>query len=498
MKLIKSVFQVGLLTLISRVFGYVRDAVVAFYIGTGILNDAFIVAFRLPNLFRTIFGEGAFNSAFVPIYSKILHKDGKNAATTFASKVQTMLLGLLIILSVLMMIFMEKVIAFTAPGYAQQPEYLEFITRLGRITFPYIVFMSLMAFYGGMLNSHGRYFAFASAPILLNVVLIFAITYKHEGELASFMLAYGALLAGVLELLWVLIFAYKDGIGVGFKSPLHDENIKKLFKALTPGILGSGVSQINVWVSTILASFVPGGISYLYYADRIYQLPLALIGTAMSTVLLPVLSKHFGSTDVSMAVQKQNEALEFSMLLAIPSVFAISYLSYDIIHILFERGEFTQASTLKTADALMVFSFGLPAYILVKIFTSPFFANHDTKTPVKIAATALVINISLSIVLLGMIEHVAIAVGSVISAWVNAASLIYFSIKRGYYHMRNKRILWQILRFFIASVIMLLAICFVKNNWGGYIAEMLELLIYCIIGLVIYLLVLVLAGGYSR
>lgn len=495
MPLVKNVVQVGSITFISRIFGYIRDVIVASLLGTSFINDAFLVAFRLPNLFRTIFGEGAFSSAFVPLFSKLIAVKGDEYARDFAAKVQVVLLACLFIFTVVMIVFMKEVIMFTAPGFIDTEDKLEFITTLARITFPYIFFVSLVAFYGGMLNAQQFYSAFAFAPIILNITLILVVLFNHDSAVIALVLAYGVLLAGVLELLWMIYFAYKKNLAVGLKWPTKDENIYKLFRTLGPGAIGSGVSQINVWVSTMLASFVPGGVSYLYYADRIYQLPLALIGVSIGTVLLPVLSKSFGTKNYQAARYQQNDAMEFCMFLSVPAAFAIFFLSHDLVKALFERGEFNSESTLQTSLALSVFALGIPAYIINKIFSTTFFANHDTKTPVQIASIALVINIGISYIFLDELKHVAIAIGSVVSAWSNII-MLYFILSRKNWYRLSKKICIRIAKFFTCSIFMFVTMILVQrtiNETNLYIAVIFNV----IIGLMSYLTAIVATRTYS-
>lgn len=455
--IIKNSITVGGLTLVSRVFGYIRDAFIAFVLGAGALNDAFIIAFRIPNLFRTLFGEGAFSAAFVPIYSALSSKSSKDAKK-FAQHVQVWLLLALIVFSIIMMIFMPQVVAVTAPGYVDNSQIFDLAVTLGRITFPYIIFMSLLAFYGGMLNSIGKYAVFASAPILLNFVMIISVAFVNLAETKAHALAYGVVVAGIVELLWVLYFANKNKLLViKFAIPEVSPDIKKLFERMGPGIMGSGVAQINVFITTILASYVVGGISYLYYADRIYQLPLALIGTAMGTVLLPMLAKDYEKGDSAGAIKNKNTAIEFCLLFTIPAMLAIFILAKDIIELLFEHGEFTSEATMQTTKALVVFAFGLPAYVLIKVFTSSFFAAGDTKTPVKIAMQSLGINIIISIVLLSQFQHVSIAIGSVASSWYTVVRLVQLSIRDKRYKF-NEITNLKVMKCIISGLLMMLVI----------------------------------------
>ncbi len=457
MSVIRSSITVGGLTLISRIFGYIRDAFIAFALGAGALNDAFIIAFRIPNLFRTIFGEGAFSAAFVPIYSALSTKSATNAKK-FAQVVQAWLLIALILFSAIMMFFMPELVRIMAPGYIDDPKTFGIAVELGRITFPYIIFMSLLAFYGGMLNSLGKYAAFASAPIVLNIIMIFSVAFINLTETKAHALSFGVLAAGIVELLWILYFAKKNNLLVNlYTMPTLSEDVKNLFKRMGPGIFSSGIAQINVFITTILASYVIGGISYLYYADRIYQLPLALIGTAMGTVLLPTLAKDYEKGNTAIAIKNQNSAIEFCMLFTIPAMLAIIILSNDIIKLLFEHGEFTSEATTETAKALVVFAYGLPAYVLLKVFTSSFFAVGDTKTPMKVSAFSLVVNVVISLAFLSHFKHVAIAIGSVVSSWLMLIILVKISIDSKRFKFLDKNII-KILKFFISGLLMMLSI----------------------------------------
>lgn len=484
MSILRNVFTVSGLTLISRVFGYVRDIFMAIFLGAGTLNDAFIIAFRLPNLFRTIFGEGALSSAFVPIFASKVAKD-KQAANEFAGKVTSILTLLLIIFCIVMMIFMPEVISVTAPGYHNYPEIFELAVLLGRITFPYIFLISLVALYGGMLNSINKFYAFAAAPIFLNIAMIIALLLQKHFATPAHALSWGVIGGGVLELLWMIYFLKKSGLTFSFGMPAVDDDIKKLLKRMLPSIYGSGIAQINIWVSTIIASYVIGGISYLYFADRIYQLPLALIGTAMGFVLLPALSKAFSEGNSADAIKIQNEAVGFCLYLSIPAMFAIMIMAQDIIHVLFERGNFTANATFQTANALTVFSFGLPAYVLIKVFSSTFFSNGDTKTPVKVATISLIINVIISILLLPVIQHVAIAVGSVVSAWFTIIVFLRTLHKRHWYRVNHDLFFSKVLRLIIASLMMVLVI-FGIQTLGYYLGEIFALIFEVIIGVLGY------------
>ncbi|MCE2991686.1 MAG: murein biosynthesis integral membrane protein MurJ [Candidatus Jidaibacter sp.] len=462
MKIARLAFGVGALTFISRILGYVRDVAIAFFLGAGLFNDAFVIALRIPNMFRSIFGEGALNSAFVPIFTKKIKQEGEGGAIKFASNVQTILLIITTIFSALMIYFMNGVVELIAPGYSSNPEALSLITNLGRISFCYIIFISMMAFYGGISNSFGNYMPFASAPIILNVILILFIFLGNSQEQKAYWLTISLPIAGIFEMLWVMYFVYKHMGIISIQRPVMDSDTKLLLKRMLPGIIGSGISQINIVVSTIIASFVASGVSYLYYADRIYQLPLAIIGTALGTVMLPELAKKYASGDVKKFKVMQNQALVFSLFLTMPASLGILAIAPEIISLLFQHGAFDQQATNGAAAALEVFALGLPAFCIIKIFSAAFFASGDTKTPVRIAAVVLLINIVISIVLLPLFQHVAVAIGAVVASLVNAGLLGYFLKRKSLYFCYKKSYV-KIAKIIGASFLMYLCILILKN-----------------------------------
>ncbi len=462
MRIARLAFGVGALTFVSRIFGYVRDIAIAFFLGASIFNDAFIIALRLPNIFRSIFGEGALSSAFVPIFSSKLKRDGEHEAIKFASNVQTILLIVVSVFAAIMMFFMGDIIKVFAPGYIDNPEVIILASNLAVISFPYIVFISMMAFYGGISNTLGNYMAFASAPIILNILLIISIFFGDSQIDKTYWLTISLPIAGVFEMLWVLYFVYRKIGFIRLRWPHIDDDTKLLLKRLLPGIVSSGVSQLNILISTVIASFVISGVSYLYYADRIYQLPLAIIGTALGTVMLPELSKKFAKSDITKFKVIQNQAVIFSMFLTLPAALGIIALAPEIIATLFQYGAFTGKATRETAAALVVFALGIPMFSFIKIFSAAFFAVGDTKTPMKIAAAVLIVNVVLSFILLPFFRHVSVAIGATVASYINAVLLGYILDKRGLYTLYKQSIM-QILKIAAASLVMLAAIMITKN-----------------------------------
>jgi putative peptidoglycan lipid II flippase len=428
--LIKSGLIVGLFTFLSRILGFVRDMFITNALGTTIEADCFNVAFRLPNFFRRIFAEGAFSSAFVPIFSQKYQQNPQDAQN-FANKSFTILLTSLLLLIIILELFVPVLIFVLAPGYIQENNLyaISLASNLCSISLPYLFFISLVSLFGGMLNAIGKFASFAASPIFLNLTLIaFLVGNFAKDKVHS--LIWGVFAAGVIQLILIIIAARRSNITLKISKPSKDDpDLKKLFKNMIPSIVGGGVMQINILVDQAIASFLPAGaISILIYADRINQLPLALIGTAIGTVLLPSLSKLF-KDQKDKAIEMQNRAIEIALFLAIPSAVGLIICADIFCALLYQRGEFREIDTINTANALRIFAIGLPGYVLVKIFTPAFFANYDTKTPVKISIICLISNVIVSIILAQYVAHLGIAIATAISAWLNA-SLLYINLLR--------------------------------------------------------------------
>ncbi|CAL7960466.1 putative lipid II flippase MurJ [Alphaproteobacteria bacterium] len=437
MHILRSTLIVSVTTLISRILGYVRDAITAAYMGTGIMNDAFIAAFKFTNLFRTLFGEGAFNAAFVPIFSSTLQTRGIKYAKIMASHLQSILLISLLIFSLIVIVGMPYLITVTTPGFIKDSDVFYLAVELGRITFPYLMLISLAAFYGGILNSRRIFMPYAATPIILNaVVIILLLCLQDIAETKAHALSYSVLAAGVLEFLWVFYFAAKNNMLIPLRKPRLSKYVKIMIKRMLPGIVGSGVAQINIWIDMIIVSFVPSGMSYLYFADRIMQLPLALIGTALGTVLLPAIATRANIGAVVEIGVIQNKSVKFSLFLAIPATVGLCMLSVDIIQVLFARGCFQVESVLGTSSALSALSLGLPAFILLKLVNTTFYAYGDTKIPVKISICALLTNVILSLSLVWKFKHVGVALSAVISAWIGLCIGVVFLSKKYKLHLK--------------------------------------------------------------
>lgn len=456
MSLFKNTVTVGVFTFISRVFGYARDAVVASLLGASVLNDVFIIAFRLPNLFRTIFGEGAMSVSFIPKFNEIKTRN-KQKSKRFASSVQAILLLCLLVLMFVFMLFMPKVITFLAPGYVGDVNTFDLIVSISRITFPYILLISLAAFYGGILSSHGKFFPFAAAPVILNIVLIIACMFAYNSPNPVYVLSYAVIVAGILEFLFVLYFAFKIGFILEFKKPKIDDDIKIMFRRFMPGLMSSGVLQVNVLVSTILASFYVGGNSYIYYADRIYMLPVALIGAALGTVVLPSLSKLYAENREKDAKKLIENACFLGLFFSVPSMVGIAYLAQDIIEALFQHGEFGANDTINTAKVLFLFVMGVPGYILYKIFSACFFASGNTKFPFKTSVISTFVNVTIALSFFGSLGILAIPTGAIISLYLSVFILLLRLLKNKAFYITAKMKV-NTMKILISAMLMLLGL----------------------------------------
>ncbi len=434
MSLVKSTATIGLYTLISRVLGFARDVTIASGLGASYLSDAFFVAFRLPNYLRRLFAEGAFNAAFVPMYSGMLAVDGEEKALRFSSEAMSFLIVLLLGVVAAFMIGMDWIMVVLAPGFTDDPRKYVLTVALTRITMPYILFISLVSLLGGVLNSMHRFAAAASTPIIMNLCLIiipwaidpFTPTGAHA-------LAIAVMASGVAQWLWLVYFCHKAGMLPKLMKPKLTPDVKKLLKIIAPVALGAGVAQVNLFIDTIIATHFDSGVSYLYYADRINELPLAVIGIALGTALLPMLSRFIREGKNAEAQDCQNRAIELGLFLSLPAATALILIAEPIIRVMFERGEFGAHETAATFIALRAFAMGLPAFILVKILSPGFYANQDTKTPFKIAIVCMIVNLVLNLALMGPFKHVGMALATSIAGWVNVIMMLYVLIRRQWF-----------------------------------------------------------------
>ncbi len=432
MSLARAIATVGGFTMLSRITGFARDMMIANFLGAGMVADCFFVAFKFPNLFRRLFAEGAFAAAFVPLFAGLIESDGKDEAERFANQAFAVLTWALVALVALFEIIMPWAMVVFAPGFDAVPGKMDLATELTRITFPYLLFISLVSLQGGVLNSLHRFAAAAGTPVLLNLSLMAALlALVPYTATPGHALAWGTTIAGVLQFVWLWTSIRRAGVRLGLGAPAWTPRIRLLMKRIVPGAVGAGMYQINLLIDTMIASLVgTGAVSFLYYADRVNQLPLGVVGTAVGTALLPVLSRQLRAGNHEAAAYAQNRTLEFALLLTLPAMTALMAVSWPIVAVLFLRGEFSVADARATADALAAFSLGLPAYVLIKVFTPSFFAREDTATPVKVAGVAMLVNIVAMLALMGPLKHVGIALATALSAWVNAGLLAWLLRRR--------------------------------------------------------------------
>jgi len=436
MNLLSSATLFSFFTLISRILGYLRDILIAVFLGASIYADAFFVAFRLPNTFRRLFAEGTFNAAFIPSYASA-KLSSKQQGKKFADDIFSFLILILLFLVTLVEIFTPYLVYIIAPGFVDNGLKFGIAVELTRITFPFLLFVSLSSFFSGILNSNNKFAAAAAAPIILNIVLISSliISFYYNLDYAK-QLSYGVTFAGILQLIflsYVSLKYYKPNFLLILKIT---KKVKFFFKKLLPSILSSGVTQINILIGTIIASFQAGAVSYLYYADRVYQINLAIAGIAVGTVSLPVLSKAFKSKNINQVSKIQNNSFELSLLFSIPASFGLVIASEEIISGLFGYGSFSKEDTLMTAAALKYFGYGVPAFALIKVLSNFFFARDNTKIPFYISLFIVVINVLISVSLFSRVGFLIIPIATSISTWLGVFAYLYLLEQKSYLLMK--------------------------------------------------------------
>jgi putative peptidoglycan lipid II flippase len=430
--MIERILTVGGFTLLSRITGFARDIFLAAVLGAGPVADAFFVALRLPNHFRAIFAEGAFNAAFVPAYAGLRERGGAARAGEFADRIFTLLLATQIVLLVLALAFMPVVIDVLAPGLDGDPVRFPLAIELTRITFPYLLLITIVTLYSGILNALHRFAAAAAAPIFLNLSMIVTLALAAFFPTVGHAAAWGVLIAGVLEVLLVAYDARRAGVLTGFRKPTLDADVRAFFKALGPAVVGSGGVQLALFADTIIATFLAtGALSALYYADRLNQLPIGVIGIAAGTVILPEMARRIAAGDMAGASAAQNRAVEFTLLLALPCLAAFLTVPDLIMRALFMRGAFTAADADAAGATLAAYAIGLLPFVLIRTATATFYARGDTATPVKAALTAAVVNIAFKFALMGPLAQVGLALATAIGAWINLGLVLWFAKRAG-------------------------------------------------------------------
>ena len=492
MNLVKSTGTFGFYTIISRILGYLRDVLIAIFLGTSFLADAFFVAFRIPNTFRRLFAEGTFNAAFVPSYTSIFVKN-KDKSKIFANEIFNLLFLGLFFLVLIIEIFMPIFVSLIAPGFTQNTQKLELAVTLTRITFPFLMFVSLSSFFGAILNSHNKFAAASAAPIILNLVLILILLFgNYLNDDLIYYLSWGVSIAGLLQFVFLYKFVKKFFVmKFNFKIKITNK-VKFFFKKLLPSIFSSGVTQVNILVGTIIASFEASAVSYLYYADRIYQINLAIAGIAIGVVVLPQLSKHVFLKKKNKILKIQNKALEISMFLSIPASVALLVGSEEIISALFGYGLFNKEAVFNSAKALYYFGLGLPAFACIKVFSTFFFANNDTKTPFYISVISVALNIVISVYYFENIGFIIIPIATTISSWFNSLILFIYLKKKDLFEF-NKTFLTRFIKILFASILMglffkYLILAFSHQLAYGYYFKSFYLILSVFLGLSFYLI----------
>ncbi|MDC0524635.1 murein biosynthesis integral membrane protein MurJ [Pelagibacteraceae bacterium] len=468
MNLLSSTSIFSFFTLMSRILGYFRDILIAFFLGASISADAFFVAFRLPNTFRRLFSEGTFNAAFIPSYTSAKIAS-KKKGKKFADDILGLLLLILIIIVTIVEIFTPYFVSIIAPGFTDNDLKFSLAVELTRVTFPFLFFVSLSSFFSGILNSNNKFGAAAAAPIILNIILILSliISYKFNLNFTK-QLSYGVTIAGVLQLIFLFFVTLK------FYSPTlnftikADSKVKLFFRKLIPSIFSSGVTQINILIGTIIASFEAGAVSYLYYADRIYQINLAIAGIAVGTVSLPVLSKAFKNKNLKKLSNIQSKSFELSLLLSIPASIGLILASEEIVNALFGYGSFSEEDVKFTADALKYFGFGVPAFALIKILSNFFFARDNTKIPFYISILMVIINVSISVSLFKNLGFIIIPIATSIATWIGVLFYLYL-LKQKNFLLFNNQIIPNFLKILISTIIMSFILVVLLNVFAGYL-----------------------------
>ena len=469
MSLLRNSGTIGGLTLVSRVLGMVRDMLMARYVGAGLASDAFLIAFRIPNLFRALFAEGAFSAVFVPMFNRRMTEaerekaaSGHAAAIEFAGQVLSVLMPFLIVFTVIMMILAAPIVTAMTGGFPDGgPEKYALTVYMTRITLPYLALISIVSLLGGILNSFGRFWVNAAAPILLNICMIAALLFfRGDSQVeTAISQSIAVTVSGMMQLAWLIISCRQSGVRLRIGLPRLSPGVKRMLALIGPAAIGQGAIQFNLLVSTSLAArFLPGSsISWLYYADRMNQLPLGILGIGIGTAILPTLSRQISADNKVAAQNTQNRALELSLFLALPAAVALAISATPLIRGVFEHGAFTAIDTAGTAGALAAFALGVPAYVLIKVLTPGFYAREDTRTPVRIALVSMLVNLIGNLVLIWKLGVIGLALSTAAAAWVNLLLLYYVLHRRGHLSL-DTRLVNKSLRIFAAGAAMGLAL----------------------------------------
>ena len=462
--MIRGILTVGVWTMASRVLGFARDMLIAVMLGAGPVADAFFVALKLPNLFRRLFGEGAFNAAFVPAFSGLLAAEGPATARQFAEEAFAIMTFWLGVMTILGELFMPQMMMALAPGFAAVPAKFALAVTLSRITFPYLILICLAALVSGVLNGLDRFTAASASYLLFNVVSIgFMLGLAPYVPTVGHALAWGISASGAVQLGLLLWAVRRAGMGLRPPLPRLTPQMRQLLRRMAPGLLGAGVTQLNLAVDVIIASLLPAGtVSVLYYADRVQQLPLGVIGTAVGTALLPLLSRQVRAGEALAAHATLNRALEYALFLTLPAAAALIVAAWPIIFVLFDHGAFGAESTRLAAEALACYAVGLPAFVLVKVLAPGFFARGDTAMPVKIGLVAVALNLALNLAFMRPLQQMGPALATSIAAMFNTAGLAFVLIRRGQFRP-DAQLLSRVPRTLAATIAMAVVLVAVQH-----------------------------------
>jgi putative peptidoglycan lipid II flippase len=494
------IFTVGGYTLLSRLTGFARDIMLAAILGAGPVADAFFVAFRLPNHFRAIFAEGAFNAAFVPAYAHVHGGKGEEAAKLFSDRIFTLLFSSQVILLIVAWAFMPQAMSLLAPGFTHDASQRDLAIELTRITFPYLLLITLVTLYGGMLNVMHRFASAAAASIFLNLAMMMTLAVAALFPTAGHAAAWGVLISGFLQYFLLAGDLARHG-GLPRFAPLRlDEDIRAFFGALGPATLGSMGTQVAMFADTIIATFLPAGaLSALYYADRLNQLPIGVIGIAIGTVLLPEMSRRITAGDQAGAMEQQRRAFDFTLLFAVPFVAAFLAVPDAITRALFARGAFTKGDAAAAAATLAAYAVGLIPFVLIRSAVATFYARKDTATPVKASLTGLAVNVALKLLLMGSLAQMGLALATAIGAWVNLLLVLAFAVRAGFLDL-NRLLGQSMLKFALCGVVLAAALWLVARYSAPYFAATPfhdEITLLLLIGVTVFLYAALILGLFG-